>query len=202
MITKASEQFSGPAYVGIGDPVGGGSMVDLGLQNEVSVKVDFFRQSATNPIGQALADGQYGAVVGGTVSLTMQKQTAAIMAALFPEITATAGGRGFETDVNVLTLDSMVIQPIAQFGNGVATADTMWCPAVRPDDMSELRRVLQSGAGASDDANPFTVTFALALRDTDQAGQAIASTHRLFFFGDPEDGLPATPTAWTGPTGY
>lgn len=202
MITKASEQFSGPAYVGIGKVNGGGSMVDLGLQNEVSVKVDFFRQSATNPIGQALADGQYGAVVGGTVSITMQKQSAAIMAALFPEITATAGGRGFETDVKVLDLDSMVIQPIHQYGNGVATPDTMWVPAVRPDDLSELRRVLASGAGASDDANPFTVTFAMVLRDTDPAGQAIASTHRIFFFGDPEDGLPATPTAWAGPAGY
>jgi hypothetical protein len=187
MITKAVEQFSGPAYVAIGNPTvaNGGGMTDLSICPEVTVKVDFFRQSATNEIGQALADGQYGAVQGGTVTLTLQKQTAAIMAALFPEITVETASRGFDTAFQVMALDTLCIMPIASYGNGPAGANVMWCPAVRPDDLSELRRVLQSGSGASDDANPYTA--------------AIDSKHNMFFFGDPADGGSLT---WTLPTGY
>mgnify|MGYP001581803233 CR=1 FL=1 len=174
-------------------------MTDLSICPEVSAKVDFFRQSATNEIGQALADGQFGAVVGGQVTLTLQKQTSAIMAALFPEVTAETASRGFDTAFAQLSLDTLCIMPVASYGNGATDADVIWCPAVRPDDMSELRRALMAGSGASDDANPYTVTFALVLRAEDQSAAAIDSKHNLFFFGDPADGGSLT---WTLPSGY
>lgn len=203
MVIESKEQFSGPGYFGLGDPVGGGGMIDFGLSPEVSVKLDFMRQGATNEIGQQLADGQYGAVVGGQIAVTLHKQTAVLWAQAFPEITDLTSGRGFETAFKKLALDTALILPIAAYGAlGGADPEAMWAPAVRPDDISELRRVLQSGAGASDDANPYTITFALTRRKADQADQDLDSKGQIFFMGNPDNVLPVTPTSWAGPTGY
>ena len=190
MVTSAANAFAGPAYACIGL---GTALTDLGLVVNASVKILLNRQSALNEAGQALSDGQWGAVVGAQVSLTLHAKTAAILAALLPEAGAGSASTYFTGQWAKNTPDTLVIVPIGNKGSGVTAATNIWLPAVVPDDISEFVHGLKGGAGAQDDANPYTVTFRATLDAT------CRSKYQIAWIGDPSYAGKGT---WALPAGY
>jgi hypothetical protein len=181
MVTTAVNQFSGPAYVFIGDPTValGAGLVNLGLLPNVSVRLLLNRQSALNEIGQPLADGQWGGVVGATCALTMHEKSASILAALINEVSSGSAAIPFSPQYAKLTADSICVMPIAGKGSGVTYAGNIWIPKAVPDDVGEFVYKVMGGAGAQDDSNPYTVNFRATLDAT------CNSKYQILWMGSP-----------------
>lgn len=188
----------------MGDPTtaSGAGLVQLGLVPDVDVKLQLFRQAATNEIGQALKGGIFGAVQGATVQLTVQGVSAALLAAMIDDVTDETTSISAETALTHLTLGTMVIVPADVKGSSARTnLKTQYLPAVYCEDVGSFKHKLLTASG--DDANPVTLTFKAALAATDQDGQTLHSDYGIWFRGDPDDAInEVTPTAWSLPSGY
>lgn len=190
--------FGGPAYVLIGNPCtdAGAGLVALGRVPDVEVTIEVMRQSVQNEIGQALKDGQFGAVISAKVSITMLNKSAAILSALMPEAATVAAGNTFSTDFAALTMDSIVIIPEADKTLGTANGVRhIWIPAARFDNIGAFKYQIAKGGG--DDGTTFTAEYTATLASTDQDGDPLTEGYRLLHIGPPSSGV-----TWSLPAAY
>lgn len=200
-ITSASNLLGQPARVLIGNPTtaSGAGFVELSRVPRVDLVPTFFRQMSTNEQKQIVSDGVFGAIKGADISLQVLSSQAAILAAMFNEVTDNTTDVTFSPTLSQLSLPTMCIVPETGYGGTVTDPEYWWVPAVVPMDMTALVYKLEE---SEDSSEVFTVNFKAARRTSDQDSNVIATDYQILFRGDPNSATAGTTAVWSLPSGY
>ena len=195
-VTAAANVYGGPAYVLIGDPTqaSGAGLVELGLVPRVTVGLQFNRQIKHNEIEQMLADGAYGNLQGATVNITLMNNAAAILAAMFSEVTDNTSSVSFSEAFAALDVVALIIIPVESYGSGTTNPALMCVPGAIGVNIGDFVFKVEQSNQSSES---FDVEFQATRRVTDGTN-AILAGYQIFFKGDMSDGT----TSWSLPAGY
>ena len=197
--TNIDDLMGQPFYGALGNPTtpGGAGMVPLGQCPRAEIAAEFFVQTLDNELGQAVGAG-FEAFRGGTVTLTLKRRSATIMAAVFKSIVAGAASLGFNPQLQArdqLTL-ALIPKRVAD-PTDPTEAEIRWIPNVIFQEMGAFIAKVEQ----SNQSDTFALSGILGRAVQDQAGQDINANYQIFFRGSAVDalgGMPANP--WTLPS--
>lgn len=189
--TTGREMFGGAGYVAAGY-FGSGFWVNVGLAMRVAWKPESFNNILKNEAGQIMTDSINMSAKSGSVTLTLRRHSAEIIAGLIPGLTKTydatsskQAAYGWNPDPGPITPIGLHIRPQHAYGTSTENhADCWYVPSIVFSDLGEFIHKMEDSDEVNEDYEISFMSARLLQDYTPGSPQQISRDGQLLFQGD------------------